>query len=56
MEMTVMWDAAPRSLEMIALMMEAVICSETSINAYQTTRCNIPGDNHLHTYTDQQDP
>jgi hypothetical protein len=26
----------------IALMMEAVRTSETSVNFYQTTRCNIP--------------
>jgi hypothetical protein len=29
-------------------MMEAVISSETSVNIYQTTRYNIPEDNHLH--------
>jgi hypothetical protein len=32
----------------IALMMEAAITSETSVNFYQTTRRNIPDDNHLH--------
>jgi hypothetical protein len=34
----------------IALMMEAVNTSETSINFYQTTWCNIPEDSHLHTH------
>jgi hypothetical protein len=33
----------------IALMMEAVSTSETTVNFYQTTRCNIPEDSHLHT-------
>jgi hypothetical protein len=33
----------------IALMMEAASTSETSVNFYQTTRRNIPEDNHLHT-------
>jgi hypothetical protein len=32
-----------------ALMMEAVSTSETSVNLYETTRCNIPGECHLHT-------
>jgi hypothetical protein len=32
----------------IALMMEAVSTSETSVSYYQTTRRNIPEDNHLH--------
>jgi hypothetical protein len=36
-----------RSL-LIALMMEAVSTFETSVNFYQTTRCNIPEDSHLH--------
>jgi hypothetical protein len=31
----------------IALMMEAVSISETSVSIYQTTRRNIPEDNHL---------
>jgi hypothetical protein len=34
----------------IALMMEAVSTSETSVNFYQTTRRNIPEDSHLHTH------
>jgi hypothetical protein len=33
----------------IALMMEALNTSETSLNLYQTARCNIPEDSHLHT-------
>jgi hypothetical protein len=28
--------------------MEAANTSETSVNIYQTTRCNIPEDSHLH--------
>jgi hypothetical protein len=34
---------------LIALMMEAVSTSETPVNFYETTRRNIPEDNHLHT-------
>jgi hypothetical protein len=30
-------------------MKEAVSISESSVNLYQTTRCNIPEDSHLHT-------
>jgi hypothetical protein len=33
---------------MIALMMETVSSSETSLNINQTTRRSIPEDNHLH--------
>jgi hypothetical protein len=33
----------------ITLMMEEVISSESSVNMYQTIRCNIPEDSHLHT-------
>jgi hypothetical protein len=29
------------------LMMGAVSISETSVNIYQSTRCNIPEDSHL---------
>jgi hypothetical protein len=32
----------------IALMMDAVSTSETSVNFYQSTRCNNPEDSHLH--------
>jgi hypothetical protein len=32
---------------MIALMIEAANTSETSVNSYQTTRRNIPEENHL---------
>jgi hypothetical protein len=31
----------------IALLMETVSSSETSINIYQTTQCYIPEDSHL---------
>jgi hypothetical protein len=34
---------------LIALMMEAASASETSVNFYQTTRRNNPGESHLHT-------
>jgi hypothetical protein len=33
----------------IALMMEAASTFETSVNSYQTTRCNNPEDSHLQT-------
>jgi hypothetical protein len=41
MRMAVFW-------EIISLMMEAASASETSVNLYQTTRCNNSEDNHLH--------
>jgi hypothetical protein len=59
MKMTVFWDVAPCSLQkstdvsevlseaMIALMMEAVSISETSVNCYQTTRRNIQEESHV---------
>jgi hypothetical protein len=54
MKMTVSWDVAScrlvevyRCFMAIALMMEVVSISETSINFYQTTRRNIPEDSHL---------
>jgi hypothetical protein len=34
---------------MVVRVMGAVSSSETSVNNYQTIRCNIPEDNHLHT-------
>jgi hypothetical protein len=33
----------------IALMVEALNTSETSVNFYETTQCNIPEGYHLHT-------
>jgi hypothetical protein len=42
MKMTFFWDVA-----IIALMMEAVSTSETSVNFYQATWHNIPEDSHL---------
>jgi hypothetical protein len=30
-------------------MMEAASISETSVSIYQTTRCNIPEESHVHT-------
>jgi hypothetical protein len=33
--------------KLVALMMEAVSTSETSVSIYQTARCNIPEDSHL---------
>jgi hypothetical protein len=62
MKMTVFWDVAPCTLveiywcfrgacclHLIALMMEVASTSDTSVNFYQTTRCNISEDSHLHT-------
>jgi hypothetical protein len=53
--MVVFWDVAPCSLveidrrfRAIALTIEAVSTSETSAILYQTKRCNILEDNHLH--------
>jgi hypothetical protein len=36
-----------RDIWAIVLMMEAVSTSETSVNFYQTTRCNNPEDSDL---------
>jgi hypothetical protein len=51
LKITVFWDVAPCSLvetdRLIALMMEAVSTSETSINFYQITRLNNQEDSHL---------
>jgi hypothetical protein len=33
---------------MMALIMEAVSTSETSVSLYQTARRNIPEDSHIH--------
>jgi hypothetical protein len=58
MKMTVFWVGAPCSLvdisevlsaSIIALIMEAVRTSETSVNFYQTTRRYNPEDSRLHT-------
>jgi hypothetical protein len=46
MKMTVFRDVAPWGL--VALMIEAVSASETSVSFYQTARRNIE-DSHLHT-------
>jgi hypothetical protein len=45
---TVFWVVASSLVEVyrIVLMMEAARASETSVNFYQTTRCN-PEDSHL---------
>jgi hypothetical protein len=59
-KMDVSWDVAPCSLVEAYRRFrgafclhyqgdEAVSTSETSVNFYQTTRCNIPEDRHLHT-------
>jgi hypothetical protein len=45
--MTVFCDVAPYNI--IALMMEAVSISETSLDFYETTGRNIPEDSNLHT-------
>jgi hypothetical protein len=58
-QMTVVWDVAPCSLEidwrfrgayclLIPLMMEAVITSEKSVTFYETTLHNIPESSHFH--------
>jgi hypothetical protein len=51
MKMAVFWVVAPCSLghhhKAIVLMMEAESTSETSVNFYQTTRCNNPEDSHI---------
>jgi hypothetical protein len=47
MQMAVFWVVAP-CRPIIALMMEATSTSETSVNFYQTTRCNNPEDSQLH--------
>jgi hypothetical protein len=44
----VFWDVALCILWAMALVMEAVSTSETSVNFYETTRRNIPKDSHLH--------
>jgi hypothetical protein len=44
-----MYRLAASIIRTTALMMGAASTSETSVNFYQTTRCNNPEDNHLHT-------
>jgi hypothetical protein len=39
---------SPRAASLIALMMEAVRASETSVNPHQSTRRYNPEDSHLH--------
>jgi hypothetical protein len=65
MKITVFWDVAPCSLVEVyryfrgacclhhqgALIMEAAIKSEKSVNFYQTAWRNIPEDSHLHDLT-----
>jgi hypothetical protein len=59
MKVTVFWVVAPQLTDvsevftasiiyLIALIIEAVSASETSVNFYQTARRNIPEDSHLH--------
>jgi hypothetical protein len=58
MKRTVFWDVALCSLievcrrfrGAIAMMMEAVSTSETSVNFYQTTWRKIPEDSHFQAY------
>jgi hypothetical protein len=55
--MTIFWDKfidisevlTASITRLIALMMDAVIASETSFSFYQTTRHNIPEDSNLQT-------
>jgi hypothetical protein len=57
MKMVVFWVVAPCSLVEVyrrfkgacCLYIRAMSTSETSVNIYQTTRCNNPEDSHLHT-------
>jgi hypothetical protein len=57
--MAVLWDVAPDSLADVdrrsrgaycfnIRTMKVVCTSETSVNIYETTWCNIPEDSHLH--------
>jgi hypothetical protein len=48
MKVTVFWNVAPCSIAEIALLMEAINISETSVNFYETTRRNILEDSHVH--------
>jgi hypothetical protein len=56
-KMTVFWDVAPltdvpevlTTSIVIALMMEAVSTSKTSVNFYETTWRKMPEESHLHT-------
>jgi hypothetical protein len=55
--MTAFWDIASCSLEvdrrlLIALMMEAVLTSETLVTFYKNKCCNISEDCHLYVYVD----
>jgi hypothetical protein len=43
----VVWQILTDVSGRITLMMEAVSSSESSVNIYQTTRCNIPEDSHF---------
>jgi hypothetical protein len=43
-------------MTVIILSLEAVTASETSVNIYETTRCNIPEDSHFHTIITQLFP
>jgi hypothetical protein len=56
MKMAVFWDVALCSVVdldqlFIALMVEAVSISETSVSIYQETWRNIPADSHFHIVT-----
>jgi hypothetical protein len=48
--MALMMEAVRAMARAMALMMEAVSTSETSVNFYQTTRRSIPKDSHLQTW------
>jgi hypothetical protein len=47
MKIRVFWDVAPCSHVEVALMMEAVLTSETSVSFNMTTRRYIPEDSEL---------
>jgi hypothetical protein len=43
-------------MTVIILLLETVTTTETSVNIYETTRCNIPEDSHFHTIITQPFP
>jgi hypothetical protein len=45
---TILYDGIDNRKQIIALMMEAVRTSETSVKLYETTRRKIPEGCHLH--------
>jgi hypothetical protein len=52
MKITVFWDVAPSYWLHHQGYDGAASTSETSVNVYQSTRCNIPDDSHLQQWND----